>query len=367
MKKKTTTQAFVSNFSYFPDYQSFEDAVIYGGEDGRNNLDVLLEDEIVNWSVPRWSHEGDIILFLYSKKSINKINMIAKTVKLEQQYHQLTGTYSSSYDRRIERDRQLYKKYGGAIVGFGRLAEDPGVDFYNYKKQTGATITDIHILEEPLPVSKFTSFLRINQGGITPVWGEWYERIKQMIIETNDDLPQYFLESSSMSDEEANINEKTWIKENIKRNFNYIKEEEFRTFYCDYLLKELSDDGILYTECACYKEGMRYPSYADYVISIGDKWLPVEVKIDISIEQNLDYQVSKYCELTDLLLDPKAGEYAVNEDLIQTRVLIVDERRIQIYKDETGLRYDVIKLEEIKSKRDVKKLRETIISLFEEM
>ena len=247
-------------------------------------------------------------------------------------------------------------------MGFGRLMNDPELSDYYYRTQTGASIGDIYILENPLPASEFTSFLRISQGGVTPVWGEWYEKIKQMIIDTNNNLPDYFLESVSMTEEQASINGSNWLQENLKINFNYKKEEAFRTFYVDYLLKEISDDGQIYTECACYKIGLKSPSYADYFISMDSKWLPVETKIDINIEKDIDSQVRKYCDLTEVVLNPVEGETAALEDLVQTKVLIIDERKIQLYDHKADKRSDLVALKELTSEKTVQELRSMIIN-----
>ena len=357
----TNVQAFVSNFSYFANFNDFKATYI---NRGGSNIEALLNRSARNWSVPRWSHEGDIILFLYSKKAGQRINEIAKSVeKLGQGPRRRFSNYSM-YARKIEEGKELYKKYGGTIVGIGRLTTDPSLANYNFQTQTGAVISDIHILENPLPSSKFTHFLRISQGGITPVWGEWYEKIKQMIIDTNDNLPEYFLDSASMTDEQANINDNNWLEVNRKLNFNYRKEEAFRTFYVDYLLKDISDDATFYTECACYKEGLKSPSYADYFISIGGKWLPVETKIDINVEKDIDAQVSKYCDLTEVILDPLKGEGADPDYLIQTKVLIIDEREIQIYDHVSEQRFELAKLKDIRTLNDIQTLRNDIIEMF---
>lgn len=358
--KKQYVQAFISNLSYFNDFNTFKQAYINRID---SNIEYLLRNNTLSWSVPRWAHQDDIILFMYSKRSITRINKISKEVETLSSPRRSRFSNYHGYSLQIEKAKELYKQYGGKIVGFGKLGDDPSLDYYNYQRQTGATIIDIHILENPLSASEFTGFLRISQGGVTPVWGDWYEKIKQMIVNTNEGLPDYFLESVSMSEEQSSINKKNWLKENLRVNFNYKKEEEFRTFYVDYLLSDISDDGEFFTECACYKDGLRSPSFADYFISIGDKWLPVETKIDINIENDIDYQVSKYCDMTKVVLDQKKNEIAALEDLIQDKVLIIDERRIQMYDHTLKERYDISVLKDLESKKDIQELRKKIIEI----
>lgn len=100
--------------------------------------------------------------------------------------------------------------------------------------------------------------------------------------------------------------------------------------------------------------------YADYFIAFDGQWVPVETKIDINVEVNIDHQVSKYCDLTEVVLNPKEGEAAALEDLVQNRVLIIDERRIQMYDHENNTRTNIAELADIKTKKDVQSLRNRI-------
>jgi hypothetical protein len=129
------------------------------------------------------------------------------------------------------------------------------------------------------------------------------------------------------------------------------------------LLREISDDRSFHTECACYKKEFKSPSFADYIIRINDRLLPVEAKIDINIEQDIDYQVSKYCELTRVILDPHTGERANNDQLDQIHVLIIDERRIQLFDFISRQRETIAELQSIKTKKDIHALKNRIISI----
>ena len=111
------------------------------------------------------------------------------------------------------------------------------------------------------------------------------------------------------------------------------------------------------------KKEFKSPSFADYIIRINDRLLPVEAKIDINIEQDIDYQVSKYCELTRVILDPHTGERANNEQLDQIHVLIIDERRIQLFDFISRQRETIAELQSIKTKKDIHALKNRIISI----
>lgn len=358
--KSKYIQAFVINFTFFRTFEEYRTAVLTRQ---KNNLEALLSSTSADWTVPRWSHKDDIALFMYSASAIKYINAIQKALLQEATQPRRTHFKPQRKLPLLDHDKELFKKYGGCIVGFGRLTDDPILSDYGGRKHASAPISDICILDEPLPASEFTSFLRISQGGETPVWGEWYTKIKNMIIESNDNLPEYFLDADSMTAEQSKINETTWLKENLKVNFNYRREEEFRTFYIDYLLRELSDDHAFLTECACYKSELKSPSFADYIIRINDKLLPVEAKVDINIEADINHQVSKYCDVTKVVLDPHTGNCADLEKLDQQHVLIIDERQIQMYDHNTGKREILTKLETITTKNDINILRKQIITL----
>ncbi|MBR2677756.1 MAG: hypothetical protein IKE28_12740 [Solobacterium sp.] len=353
-------QATIISFTYF---QSIDELRAALSQRRTDNLSTILKSVFVNWTVPRWSHQDDIVLFLYSKNALNKIRTISKQIGSSPSRSRPMRSRFSISPSKIAQDLEAYEKYGGKIMAIGRILDDPEPGTFSGGRHATATITDIHILDNPLPVSKVTSFLRISQGGETPIWGEWYERIKQMIISTNSGLPSYFINSVSMTEDQSKINSSNWLEENLKNNFNYRKEEEFRTFYIDYLLRLISDDNSFYTECACYKEGLKYPSYADYIIQINNILLPVEAKINIKIEQDIDGQVEKYCDLTKVIPDTRTGEVVDHEKLNQSHVMIIDERCIQMYDYHEKIRSTITSLDELKTEKDVIALRERIINM----
>ena len=56
-------------------------------------------------------------------------------------------------------------------------------------------------------------------------------------------------------------------------------------------------------------------------------------------------------------------EIAALEDLIQDKVLIIDERRIQMYDHTLKERYDISVLKDLESKKDIQELRKKIIEI----
>ena len=138
-------------------------------------------------------------------------------------------------------------------------------------------------------------------------------------------------------------------------------ESQFRMFYVDYLLRVLKDTKRrVYAECACKKAGGK-TSFIDNVVSLGGRYLPVEVKLMISSEQDLKGQVHKYCNLDELYLDKKSDRKASLDQIYSNYVLIIDTVGIYLYYDGDGSIQKLCSLKDIKQETDIINLRETLL------
>ena len=79
-------------------------------------------------------------------------------------------------------------------------------------------------------------------------------------------------------------------------------EIQFRSCYTDYLLRALGDQKTIFKECPCYK--LSHPvTYVDNVVRINKRLLPVEVKLNIAMESNLEGQCVQYCMLDQMIIN----------------------------------------------------------------
>ena len=236
--------------------------------------------------------------------------------------------------------------------------DNPEVVHYNMNMW--AQVEDVFVFDNPIHIKQMSDYITIaRQASITPLFGEAYKRLKDAIWEEND-IPTYYADSESVAVPLYEINSSNWLKISKAHGRKFRFESQFRSFYVDFLLKAISDNGEIYRECPCMKQRSVHPSYVDNVIVIGGRYLPVEVKINISVEKDLIGQVRKYCNLTKLFLNSNSSRLAPIEMVVRDRVLIIDEIAIYIYNNEKGDMQNVMRLDEIEDEKDLQRLK-TII------
>ena len=138
-------------------------------------------------------------------------------------------------------------------------------------------------------------------------------------------------------------------------------EEAFRRYYVDYLLRELGDRKTIYRECKCYKSSGN-PPRVDNIIILSGKYLPVEVKLSINNEVNIEEQVHQYCQLSKVVLGKdRIIEHAI-EKMYSTNVLIIDTEFVYIYNDKTRIIQRIYELDQLTDIIKIHDLRKTILA-----
>ena len=194
------------------------------------------------------------------------------------------------------------------------------------------------------------------QGAITPVLGREFERLREVIRENNT-IPSYFERSSSSGVLLSRITRDNWISVAGKYRGRFVLEAQFRSYYVDFLLSELGDRKTVYKECRCIKTGMP-DSFVDNVILINGRYLPVEVKLSILIEQNLKAQVAKYCY--DEMIKTKKRTL-LPDVLYSNRVLIVDTDSVYVYDADQDSIEHIFDLDNLTDRNGVFLLRSIIL------
>ena len=99
----------------------------------------------------------------------------------------------------LERGRKLHKVYGGKIFAVGRVSGSPVHENYqdddtmpfHCDSKLYTHIDSICLLENPIDISEFNSFISITRGGaITGVFGDEFIKLRQ-VIESKNLLPRY--------------------------------------------------------------------------------------------------------------------------------------------------------------------------------
>ena len=92
------------------------------------------------------------------------------------------------------------------------------------------------------------------------------------------------------------------------------------------------------------------------------KYLPVEIKLSVSVEKDIDSQLMSYCNLTQLYL---TQDKVVMDNIYRDNVLVIDTDKIYIYYDKKRMLKEVLELDNIESNDDIVNLRVTIINLLD--
>lgn len=360
-------QAFINNIS-FP--KSLAELEYYATEHGCFNVEDVLNEDTTIWTAPRWAKINDVVFFMHTKTAISTIT------RLRTELNQNRATYSNDrfclLSEWINRGIQLYKSYGGKIFAIGRVSaapeytefdEEDSVDYqYHWKSRIMAEISDIAVLETPIDISEFNDFIRVSrQSGITPVLGKEFTLLREVIRRKNS-IPEYFARSVSSAIPLYKITRDNWLSIPKEYRRRFVLEAQFRSFFVDYLLAEIGDRRTFFKECRCKKSGIP-DSFVDNLIFINGKWLPVEVKLSIATQQNLNGQVAKYC-YDDMIIANNRGKDRIFEPhlLFGNRVLVIDTDSVFLYNADDDTIKAIVDLDSISDRKSLSALKAHIVS-----
>ena len=363
---KNIVQAFISNIS-FP--KTLDELYFYATEHGSFNIEDVLCEKTVVWTSPKWAKIGDTVFFMHSKTSKSIITSLRtqlykeKNDLLQEEYHILMDW--------INRGLDLYGRYGGKIFAIGKVIGAPehisdsdnnyeDASFYHWGSRIYSNI-EVFVLEKPIDISDFNDFIFVSrQSGITPVFGKEYIRLKNLITSKNE-TPKQFKESVATPLPLTKINSENWLEitEEFRRSF--MLESQFRSYYVDYLLGIISDKKTIYKECRCIKKN-KPDTFADNVIYINGKYIPVEVKLSIMAEPNIKGQVENYCNTDEIYIDFKRNKKILPKEVYNENVIVVDTEDIYVFDiDKYDLKH-ILSLNKLSKLSDVQKLKAAIIN-----
>lgn len=348
-------QAIINNIS-FP--KTIDELEWFIKDHGCFNVEDVLNDNITEWTVPKWILPNDIVFFFHAKTAIQ----IIRRLKIELEKNRPLYDYDILING-LKHARELYDLYGGKIFAVGRVI---GAPFYvddeneivHWRGRIYAEIGDIQILENPIDISAFSNFIMLSrQSAITAVVGENFETLKKIISATNK-VSHYFMESNANPLPLNDINNKNWLKLTQEYRRSFFLEIQFRQFYVNYLLKEIADKKKIFSECACYKK-KKLVGYADNCIWFKSKLCFVEVKLNIEAEHSIIEQLTKYTNVDSTILDKDRRFF---ENIEQRYVIVIDTRNIGVFDTLSKTISIIADLDFIKDKEDLHNLRNNIIT-----
>lgn len=324
-------QAFINNIS-FP--KTMEGLERYLKEVGRFDVDRVLNEKYVEWTAPRWSDVGDIVFFMHAKTALSTIK------KLEKEYKNHKEGYPKKLkkiiENGIEHAFENYNKYGGKIFAIGKVCgltiyddDNSKSEISHFKGNIYKPIDDIIILENPVDISEFNSFINISmRGGITGVFGENFIRLKELILSKNK-TKRYFKDSISVVLQLKDINKDNWFSTSREDRMKFFLEEQFRPYYTNYLLEHLTDSAV-YRECIC-KVKSNHNYRIDNIITINNHKVLVEIKLNINNEKDLIGQMDKYCNCDVFIIE---GKKVPKFEIVTSSAVIIDTEAIYLFNND---------------------------------
>lgn len=188
--------AHINNISFPKTIDQLEDFIY---EHGCYNVEDVINEAIDGytiWTVPRSSVVGDVVLFFHAKTAIQWIRRLETATKtLSPKLHN-----KDLLIEWLQRARTLYSLYGGKIFAIDRISSRPeredDVTAYHWSGRVYADVKDLYLLERPIDISEFNSFIMISrQSAITPLPSKEFEKLKSIIKVNNPNVTQWFLES----------------------------------------------------------------------------------------------------------------------------------------------------------------------------
>ena len=346
--------AHINNIS-FP--TSIEGLEVFVYQHGMYNIEDVLENPDTNWTVPRNAKIGDIVLFFHAKTAISRITALITQVKALPD--------ESEHDKFLlldwlERARCLYKSYGGKIFAVGRVTGSPefwategGNSTYHWGNRIYADVGDIFVLEHPVHINEFNSFIKVSrQSAITPLPAKEFNELRAVISRRNNNLYEYFQACEIGNFDLAHINRENFLTVTRKYRHRFLLEIDFRSYYVDYLLREIAKRQF-WRECTCCTEGM--PNcFVDNVFKINGMYYLLEVKLNIHLERNLHGQLMQYVDADYLFLDNGATRRIV--DFERSFMYVIDTNGFYRYDTIADTLTELIRLDDVITVDDIKRL-----------
>lgn len=344
--------AHINNIS-FPN--CIEELEVFVYQHGMFNIEDILTNSDTNWTIPRSAKIGDIVLFFHAKTAISRITALITQVRALPD--------SAEHDRPLlldwlERARGLFKIYGGKIFAIARVTGAPeywmtdgSENTYHWGNRIYADIGDIVVLDSPVDISEFNSFIKVSrQSAITPLPAKEFNELRDVIRSKNNNLPAYFQRCEIGNFALAHINSENFLAATQKYRRRFLLEIDFRSYYVDYLLKGLVNCRY-WQECACHTEGK--PIYfVDNVFRFGDKYYLLEVKLNIQLERDLRGQLKQYVNADYLYLDKDSTRKII--DFERNYMYVIDTNAFYRYDSVSDKVAELIRLDDVHGIDDVR-------------
>lgn len=323
---------------------------------GNSDLMTLLSSTNTDWSVPKHVMDGDIILFQVSANAKNKAR------KLRPQLDALSDDDPEYVGMHF--GLEAAARFAGCVVSIGRVAGQAYFDTGgpHYRSRNYAQVVDLQEVDiEVIGKKPFSDWKEFRAHG--PVAyrqftnDKRYREFISMFDGVDEPLPDWVTREPVTVYDNLQVSRVTWMNLAHRSEFGFALEDAVRFYYADWLLRDLSDRRILYSEVATSGPGV-HDGWVDNVILIDGVPVPVEIKVNAQAESHLFDQLDRYRDA--IRLTAKNRPLAARDHDI---VLLVDQSGIYVTDSSTTslpapalARRDTTKQSILKLKRDLSRL-----------
>jgi len=351
--------AHINNISFPKTIEQLEDFIYkhgcYNVEDVLNEAD----EGYTVWTVPRSSVVGDVVIYFHAKTAIQwirKLETVTKTLDPKMHDKNLLVEW-------LQRARALYSLYGGKIFAIGRVSSRPEREeeenVYHWTGRIYADIKDLYLLENPIDISEFNSFILVSrQSAITPLPSREFEELKSIIKAKNPSVPDWFTNSKIGDYNLSSINPNNFLDITKSYRKRFPLEINFRSYYVDYFLKSLSGKKV-YRECQCHS--VQTPlARVDNVFEFDGKKILLEVKLNIALKDDLISQLKQYICADYICLSHETNECIT--DFEKEFMFVIDVYSVYKYTVADNKLVKVSDLDNMKNKNDIViKMKEAVL------
>lgn len=191
-------RVFINYVSHPSNAQEFENKF---NECQELDMECLLRDEVVDWTVARHAEPGDIVMFIHTRSAGRHIETVEKEIEANEKYKHLQDF--------LQRSKDIYKIYGGKFCAIGEILDIPyHFDDFGYenhfKSRHFAKIGNIYILENPIDTMDVANILDITKHySSVPLKTETFNKLREVIQATNK-TPKYFNVANAYEETEQN-------------------------------------------------------------------------------------------------------------------------------------------------------------------
>lgn len=324
----SSVSSFISTIGFPEQLEDLELMLEDPSKGGQMDLEFLLyhkEDEILYWTSPISSLEGDIIFFYHGISAFDRIDRMTRKV------NRFEDSEEKDYLLDVlSRAKTLADKYAGKIFGCALIDTDPSNLHSDFESNhtVFAPINNIYFFKNPIDKMDLEPQIKISRAGaITYLTHAGFNLLKAQ-LKANNDCPEFLETASFIPSPLKGVRKNDVLNyiSGIKRQF--INAKQLKKYFVDALITKLVDTSQQLKQAFTEING-RLIEF-DYAICIKQKFIPILVKHNIEDNIYFKEESKKLATMTELYATtPNGNRYCIKSALSEgLKCIIIDTNGI---------------------------------------